>query len=173
MALSKLGVAKPPSETGSDISLNLSPDLKFPKRPPPEGITFLKLAVCKSCKHESNEPNPLVDSVRASNEADCPCWPWLYGDHKLPEGRQCKLCPFAHRIAGYPGTLDDTLNAQKGSLEKTAEWFGVLRFVIDNINAGKMKLVMRVKGAKKKGCWMCSTMSSSVQSRCSGPFGWL
>ena len=80
---------------------------------------------------------------------------------------------FAHRIAGYPGTLDDTLNAQKGSLEKTAELLGVLRVVIDNINAGKMKLVMRVKGAKKKGCWMCSTMSSSAQSKCRGLFGWL
>ena len=152
------------TEASQTHSLNLSPELKVPKLPPVQGIVFLTIRICKGCRHESNEPNPLIQRVRVENGCDIPCWPWLHGDIPLPDGAQCRICPFAHRVAGYKVTLDQTLSECRNSLELTAEWYGVVKFTIDQLNAGKMKLNMRLRGAAKRDEMI--NVFNNVRQRC-------
>ena len=147
MALSKR--AKSHGSSVSTVSLSISPELQIEKRRPPDGITFLKICACKGCNHSSSEPNPIHEGLQSVNNVVGPCWPWLRGDYHLPEGRVCKLCPFAHRLAGYTMTLDDLIAETKSSVDKTAEWHGVLKATVELLNTNRVVLCMRLRGSKK------------------------
>ena len=98
----------------------------------------------------SNEGNPIKEEARKDNGCDGDCWPWLKGDSTNPEGRQCKRCPFAHRIAGYNISLNDLIVKAKDDDNLLLEWFGCLRFCVDAINSGKMKISSRLKDGRKE-----------------------
>ena len=140
----------PGSESGLSIkSIGLSPEIRITKLPTPPSIIFFKVVPCKSCKHMSNEGNCIIKEVRKENNCDGECWPWRYGDSTNPEGRQCNICPFAHRISSYNMTLEELILKSKDDESLLVEWFGVLRFTVDMINTGKIKIGCRLKDGKK------------------------
>eukprot|EP00971_Amphidinium_carterae_P352987 6492788-Amphidinium_carterae.5 len=51
----------------------LPESVALPKRPPVEGIIFLKVVTCELCGHSSNEPTPLTVDVPGFTSK---CWPF-------------------------------------------------------------------------------------------------
>ena len=159
-------------KSSSDKSLVISPDIRIAKQDPPPDLKPIKILQCKTCKHESNEASPILEQFR-SNGLGGATWPWLYGDGVLPEGRQCKICPFAHRLGGYKVPLDQLLIQMKDNTDATVEWYGVLKATIEMVDAGKVKLDSRFRGSTRWWrliCYLlqnmfCESLGSSSRER--------
>ena len=135
-------------KSSSDKSLVISPEIRIAKQDPPPDLKPMKVLQCKTCRHESNEASPILEQFRI-NGLEGPTWPWLYGDGVLPEGRQCKICPFVHRLGGYKVPLDQLLTQMKDNTDATVEWYGVLKATIDMVNTGKVRLDSRFRGTTR------------------------
>ena len=129
-------------KTSSGKTLVISPEIRIAKQDPPPDLKLIKILQCKICRHESNEASPILEQFR-SNGLVGATWQRLYGDGVLPEGRQCKICPFAHRLGGYKIPLEQLLIKMKGDTDATVEWYGVLKATTEMVNTGKMKLDSR------------------------------
>ena len=159
-------------KSSSDKSLVISPEIRIAKQDPLPDLKPMKVLRCKTCRHESNEASPILEQFR-SNGLEGATWPRLYGDGVLPEGRQCKICPFAHRLGGYKVPLDQLLAQMKDNTDSTVEWYGVLKATIEMINTGKVKLDSRFRGSTRWWrliCYLlqnmfCESLGSSSRER--------
>ena len=138
----------------SGKSLVISPEIRIPKLPSPAGIVFLKVVDCKSCKHTNAEPNPLLEEVRTDPKLQGEGWPWQYGDCTLPEGRECAICPFAHRVGGYAESFDKLMERCKKNTDACIEWYGVVKFSVEMLNRQKIKYKCTLRGPARDSMTM-------------------
>ena len=63
-------------------------------------LTIESVKYCKSCKHASNEPNPLTAGSHCRS-GKYPCYPWWQGTYSRPVGLSCRLCMLAFTLGCF------------------------------------------------------------------------
>lgn len=107
-----------------------------------EEMTFLRVRMCKCCRHSSNEPNPVTTGPNAT----WPSWPWRYGSPRAPSGAICRFCPTLLGLAGFKNefrTLGEVAEKMKTSETLADEWRAAHEQLIKAFNSGRLKKKIR------------------------------
>lgn len=112
-------------------------------------LTIETVKYCKSCKHASNEINPL-EAGSHCRSVKHPCYPWWQGSYTRPVGLTCRLCMLAFTFGAFDheyGSIDHLVNEFKNSQTLLDEFLACVSRLVVLTNQNKM--TARVRGKKR------------------------
>ena len=112
-------------------------------------LTIESVKYCKSCKHASNEPNPLTAGSHCRS-GKYPCYPWWQGTYSRPVGLSCRLCMLAFTLGSFDTdyeSIDHMVSDVRNSQTLLDEFLSCVSRLIVLINQNKISA--KVRGKKR------------------------